>query len=35
MAEATAAINENLFLDDDLDGLDDELDDLEISDEDE
>ncbi|XP_034249712.1 zinc finger CCCH domain-containing protein 15 homolog [Thrips palmi] len=34
VAEATAAINENLFLDDDLDGLDDELDDLEISDED-
>lgn len=33
-AGATAAINENLFLEDDLDGLDDELDDLEISDED-
>lgn len=32
--EAAAAINENLFLEDDLDGLDDELDDLEISDED-
>ncbi len=32
---AAAAINENLFLeDDDLDGLDDELDDLELSDED-
>lgn len=30
---AAAAINENLFLeDDDLDGLDDELDDLELSD---
>ena len=29
-----AAINENLFLEDDLDGLDDELDDLELSDED-
>lgn len=34
-AAAAAAINENLFLeDDDLDGLDDELDDLELSDQD-
>ncbi|KAK3915447.1 Zinc finger CCCH domain-containing protein 15-like protein [Frankliniella fusca] len=34
VAGAAAAINENLFLEDDLDGLDDELDDLELSDQD-